>query len=68
MRSYIKPRFVVHLVRAALAIAAPLALIMVVLTLTGCSYANRQAGEFGGHTLFPKIVFDTNVELGNQNR
>lgn len=62
MRSYISPRYVVIAVRAALAVALPLALIALVLTLTGCSYANRQAGEFGGHTLFPKMIFDTNVE------
>ncbi len=68
MKGFIAPRYVVIAVRIVLAIAAPLALIMLALNLTGCSYANQQAGEIGGNALFPKIIFDTNIELGNQDR
>lgn len=67
MKPYISPRYVVIAIRIALALALPLALAALVTTLTGCSYANQQAGEIDAGPLFPKIIFDTNIELGKKH-
>lgn len=60
-------RPVVWFFRILAALALPVALILVALVATGCSYTNRQGGEIGGgFRLFPTIVFDSNIEVGKQ--
>ncbi|RST85600.1 hypothetical protein EJC49_14960 [Aquibium carbonis] len=73
MRSHHKSRYAalvfVWFFRALAALILPVALVMVALTATGCSYTNRQEGEIGGGLrLFPTIVFDSNIEVGKQRQ
>lgn len=64
MKGYIKPRHVVILLRAFATLILFWAMAGLVAALVGCSYANQQAGEIDARPVFPKIIFDSNIQLG----
>jgi len=60
-------RIFVIILRTAAAFALPACLYFLCATLfSGCSYANQQAGEVDARPVFPKIIFDSNVQIGKQ--